>query len=101
MATRQMLARHCPAHLAETAILVVSELLISVVQHARRNRAAITPRLPVAEAVLRLEADDSDPNWPLPRQPDSLDESGSGLVLVGTLAAQRGTRDVPAGYRIS
>ncbi len=97
--TRQVLASWQVAHLEETAVLLVSELVSNVVRHARTTSAMIL-HLETAGTCLRIEVRDGDPRWPQPRTPAGLDETGFGFVLVDTLADKWGVRETPQGKAV-
>lgn len=88
------------AHLTETAVLLVSELVTNAVLHTRTGSSTIILRLEAAQNTLRIEVIDADPRWPRPRQPAGLDESGFGFVLVAALARSWGLRDTAAGKAV-
>jgi anti-sigma regulatory factor (Ser/Thr protein kinase) len=98
-ATRDALVTWRLAHLEETAVLLVSELVTNAVRHARGN-CAITLELDAAGTWLRIEVQDGDPRWPQPRTPAGVDESGFGLVLVDALARKWGVRETAAGKAV-
>jgi anti-sigma regulatory factor (Ser/Thr protein kinase) len=95
-ATCQVLASWQLAHLTESAVLLVSELVSNVVRHARTTSEMIL-RLETAGTCLRIEVQDGGLRWPRPRTPAGLDGSGFGLVLVDTLADKWGVRHTPQG----
>ena len=97
--TRDVLARWRLAHVEETAILLVSELVTNAVRHAR-NTYAIGLDLEIGETWLRIEVQDADPRWPQPRTPGRFDESGFGLVLVDALAGKWGVRETATGKAV-
>lgn len=99
-ATRDALASWRVAHLEDTALLIVSELVTNVVLHAQTPAAFMMLRLETARGVLRIEIQDADPSWPEPRTPASLDESGFGFVLVAALAGQWGIQETPSGKAV-
>lgn len=95
-AARDALAAWQLAHLEETAVLLVSELVTNAVLHAR-GTYAIALELETAGTWLRIEVQDADPRWPQPRTPDRFDESGFGFMLVDALAARWGVRETETG----
>lgn len=97
--TRDVLARWRLAHVEDTAVLLVSELVTNAVRHAR-DTYAIALDLEVGTTWLRIEVQDADPRWPKPRTPGSLDESGFGLVLVDALAGTWGVRETATGKAV-
>ena len=99
-ATREALLSWGIAHLQETAVLLVSELVTNAVQHTRMGSPTITLRLEMAQSTLRIEVSDADPRWPRPRRPAGLDESGFGFVLVEALAREWGRRYTAAGKAV-
>jgi anti-sigma regulatory factor (Ser/Thr protein kinase) len=84
-ATRDTLVSWGCEDLAETAVLLVSELVANVVGHARAT-TAMRLRLHTCGSCLLIEVHDDDPGQPRPRTPATLDESGFGFVLVEALA---------------
>jgi anti-sigma regulatory factor (Ser/Thr protein kinase) len=97
--TRDVLARWRLAHMEDTAVLLVSELVTNAVRHARDTHA-IALDLEIGEAWLRIEVQDADPRWPHRRIPGRFDESGFGLVLVDGLAAKWGVRETATGKAV-
>jgi anti-sigma regulatory factor (Ser/Thr protein kinase) len=98
-ATRDALARWRLAHLEETAVLLVSELVTNAVRHAR-NTHVIALDLEIGQTWLWIEVQDADPRWPQPRTPGSFDESGFGLMLVDALAGGWGVRETVTGKAV-
>ncbi len=85
--TRDALAVWQVAHLEETAVLLVSELVTNVVRHARSRALAMALRLEPEGASLLIEVHDTDPHEPRHRaRRSTLDESGFGFVLIEALA---------------
>jgi Histidine kinase-like ATPase domain len=86
------------AHLEETALVVVTELVTNALQHARAD----SPELRVAaeHGLLRIEVYDSDPRPPGLCEPLSLDETGRGLFLVDALAHRWGFRECGPGKAV-
>jgi anti-sigma regulatory factor (Ser/Thr protein kinase) len=99
-ATRDALAAWRMTQLEETAVLVVSELVTNVVLHAEAFPDFMMLRLETADGCLRIAVHDADPNWPRPRTPDCLDESGFGYLLVDALADRWGIRDISPGKAV-
>ncbi len=83
----EYLARWGLANLADTATLVVSELVTNLVRHAQ---APGWLRVTHRAGVLRVEVFDPSPHHPRPRDADPDDETGRGLALVQALAAEFG-----------
>jgi serine/threonine-protein kinase RsbW len=98
-ATREVLVSWHVAHLEETAVLLVSELVANVVRHARTT-SGMRLRLEIAGPFLRIEVQDGDPCWPQPRTPTGLDQSGFGFVLVDALADKWGVRQTSSGKAV-
>lgn len=98
-ATHEVLTSWHLAHLEETVVLLVSELVANVVRHARTT-SAIWVCLETARTCLRIEVQDTDPRWPQPRTPTGLDQSGFGFVLVDCLADKWGVRQTPHGKAV-
>lgn len=71
---------------AESAELVLSELLTNAVQHARspRGRLVETPYERTHHGV-RIEVHDANETWPVLQKPSADAESGRGLALVDVL----------------
>jgi serine/threonine-protein kinase RsbW len=99
-ATREVLAAWHLAHLEDTAVLLVSELVTNSVRHARTRGSVLALRLETAGAWLRIEVHDGDPRWPQPCTPTGLDESGFGFVLVDALADRWGVRETATGKAV-
>lgn len=77
-------------HLAEPAVLVLSELLTNSVRHTRAPRdRLIETRYERTADGLRIEVHDADPTPPLLQNPSADGESGRGLALVDVLTAGR------------
>jgi serine/threonine-protein kinase RsbW len=99
-ATRDALADWRLSYLADPAVLLVSELVTNVVQHAGPAVSATVLRLACGDGWLRIEVHDSSPHAPRPRTPDWLDESGFGLMLVDALAATWGVQQTRQGKAV-
>ena len=99
-ATRDALAAWQVAHLEETAVLLVSELVGNVLRHARARALAMALCLDLGMASLLIEVHDTDPHEPRPRTPGTLDESGFGFVLIEALAGKWGVRQTEAGKAV-
>ncbi|MGW0732759.1 ATP-binding protein [Streptomyces sp. NPDC002851] len=85
---------------ADTAALLLSELLTNAVTHARvpRGRQLRARCALLSDGTLRLEVDDANNSEPCPRKAAPEDESGRGLALVEALADRWGT--TPRAYGI-
>ena len=99
-ATHEALAAWRVAHLEETAVLLVSELVTNAVRHASTDGSALVLRLEAAGGWLRIEVHDADPRMPQPRTPDMLDGSGFGFVLLDALADKWGVREATIGKAV-
>ena len=99
-ATRDTLASWQVAHLEETAVLLVSELVGNVLRHARTRVLAMALCLDTEVASLLIEVHDTDTQEPRPRTPDTLDESGFGFVLIEALAGKWGVRQTGIGKAV-
>jgi serine/threonine-protein kinase RsbW len=86
-----------PDELAETTVLLISELVTNAVRHADTGGLALVLRLETAGSWLRIEVHDADPCPPQPRTPDRLDGSGFGFVLIEALADKWGVREATVG----
>ncbi len=99
-ATRQVLISWQVAHLEETAVLFVSELVTNAVRHARTGGSLLVLRLEAAGTSLRIEVHDADPQWPRLSLPAALGESGFGFVIVDALASKWGVSNTAAGKAV-
>ena len=97
--TRDALSAWQVAHLEETAVLLVSELVANVLRHARTEALAMALCLE-PEGTLLIEVHDADACEPRPRMPGPLDESGFGFVLVEALAGKWGVRQTATGKAV-
>lgn len=80
--------------LADTAILMVSELVTNAILHGGEG-AVLT--LVVADLKLRAEVRDSSPALPVVRSYSDTATTGRGMVIVDALAASWGTVPVDGG----
>jgi serine/threonine-protein kinase RsbW len=87
------------AHMEETAVLIVSELVTNAVRHAR-GTDVVEVDLHATRTCLRIEIQDFDRHWPQPRIPGGFEESGFGFVLVDALAAKWGVRETLTGKAV-
>jgi anti-sigma regulatory factor (Ser/Thr protein kinase) len=90
--------------IAETVVLLISELVTNAVVHAR-GPAVLRLLLPEAAAssgggALRVEVADASAHAPRPRCADGEDTSGRGLELISGLADRWGWHREGAGKRI-
>jgi serine/threonine-protein kinase RsbW len=95
---REVLTSWQVAHLAEPAVLIVSELVTNSVRHS--NGSLLLLQMQTTGTRLRIEVHDADPRWPQPTIPNGLDESGFGLVLVDALADRWGVCDNAMGKAV-
>ncbi|MFJ4406878.1 ATP-binding protein [Streptomyces sp. NPDC088910] len=77
--------------LADTAVLVLSELFTNAVRHARgpQDRLVETRYERLTDGALRIEVHDANSVRPEAREPSVDAESGRGLALVDVLTAGR------------
>ncbi len=99
-AARDALAAWRVAHLEETAVLLVSELVGNVLRHARARTLAMAMYLDLEVASLLIEVHDTDGREPRPRTPGTLEESGFGFVLIEALAGNWGVRQTEIGKAV-
>jgi PAS domain S-box-containing protein len=90
--TRDTLTAWQHTELADTACLLVSEILTNAVHHARQT---IGLRLHHTAREITAEITDDNPQLPQRILPDPADERGRGLTLVDALASTWGAR--PSG----
>lgn len=95
-AVRAALAGH-DSDLADTVVLLVSELVTNAVLHARSTTRI---RLDLGGSALRVEIDDVGGRLPAPLAPALLDENGRGLRMVAQLTARSGCTDFAGGKSI-
>ncbi|MFD3522570.1 ATP-binding protein [Streptomyces sp. NPDC058653] len=75
-----------PGDLADTAALLLSELVTNALRHGSPPGREILVTVRRGEGLLRLEVEDAGDTLPRPRTPDPIDECGRGLALVEALA---------------
>jgi serine/threonine-protein kinase RsbW len=97
---REALASWGLAHLTDTAVLLISELVTNAVLHARNGGSGLALQLAIHGTWLRIEVHDADLRGPRPRTPARLDESGFGFVLVDSLADKWGVRETATGKAV-
>jgi hypothetical protein len=93
--TREVLTAWQLAHVEETAVLLVSELVTNAVRDAASTNA-ITLELQVVHTWLRIEAYRCRPGLVVPRATGEFDQPGFGLALVDCLAGKWGWIAWPA-----
>ena len=98
-AARSLLAEWGLADLADTVELLVSELVTNAIQVSACHQVPppVQFRMSAAQGLVLIEVWDCDPRPPVIRQPMDLDESGRGLLLVGTLSRQWGWTEFNQG----
>ena len=94
--TRGVLTAWGLAHVEETAVLLVSELVTNAVRDAT-STDAITLELQVVQTWLRIEAYRCRPGLAAPRTTGEFDESGFEFALVDSLADKWGVRETVTG----
>jgi hypothetical protein len=83
------------AHVEETAVLLVSELVTNAVRDPASTNP-ITLELQVVHTWLRIEAYRCRPGLAMPRTTGQFDQPGSGFALVDCLAGKWGWIAWPA-----
>lgn len=86
----------CP-ELADTALLLVSELVVNAVSHAS---STATVHLTLADGVLRVAVDDSSSVVPAPQVASPDDANGRGLMIVAALADRWGVESTATGKTV-
>jgi anti-sigma regulatory factor (Ser/Thr protein kinase) len=94
---RDTLARWGHQDLADTACLLVTEILTNAIRHAR---CPIRMHLCRAAEEVIVEITDDSPEFPQRRLPDDDDEGGRGLLLVDALADGWGARPAVPGKTV-
>ena len=94
--SREVLAAWRLAHVEETVVLLVSELVTNAVRDAT-STDEITLELHVVATGLRIEAYRCRPGLALPRTTGDFDESGFEFALVNSLADRWGVRETVTG----
>jgi hypothetical protein len=94
--TREALAAWGLAHVEETAVLLVSELVTNAVRDATCTDA-ITLELQVVQTLLRIEAYRYRPGLAMPRTTGEFDKSGFEFALMDSLADKWGVRETMTG----
>jgi len=94
--TREVLAAWGLAHVEETAVLLVSELVTNAVRDAA-SADEITLELQVVQTWLRIEAYRCRPGLVMPRTTGEFDELGFEFALVNSLASKWGVRETVTG----
>jgi two-component sensor histidine kinase len=97
--THEVLVAWRLAHVAETAVLLVSELVTNAVRHVR-STDTITLELEAAPTCLRIEVYRCRPGLTAPRNQGEFDESGFGSALVDSLADRWGIRETMTGKTV-
>ena len=98
-ATRVALTAWQLPHVAENAVLIVSELVTNAVRHTT-DIDVIAVDLHAARTWLLIEIHDTDRCWMQPRIPAAFEESGYGFVLVDALADKWGVRETDTGKAV-
>ncbi|MEU7044286.1 ATP-binding protein [Streptomyces varsoviensis] len=81
-----------PNEAAETAVLLLSELVANAVEHGKTSPGReIEARYELRGGVLRVEVADAGDGLPRPRPAAADDEDGRGLALVAAFSERWGT----------
>jgi serine/threonine-protein kinase RsbW len=83
----------------ETAVLLLSELVMNAIRHAR-DTETIVVELEAVKTCLRIEIANQDPRWLQPRTPDESGESGFDFLLLDALASKWGVRQTATGRAV-
>lgn len=77
--------------LADTAEVVLCELLTNAVRHAQapRDRLVETRCEPTSDGGVRIEVHDANESWPVLQEPSADAEGGRGLAMVDALTGAR------------
>ncbi|TWV42690.1 ATP-binding protein [Streptomyces misionensis] len=95
---RQLTEWKIDAQVADSAELLLSELMSNAVQHARRPFGRqIGVRVARYDGRLRVEVADANDARPRPKAADADDEHGRGLAIVAALAGRWGCCPRPRG----
>ncbi|MFF1477652.1 ATP-binding protein [Streptomyces sp. NPDC058301] len=87
-----------PDEMAETAVLLLSELMTNAVRHARVPVGRdVVARCVLGGDIFRVEVIDANATLPCPRPAGPDDESGRGLALVEALSDAWGANPRPYG----
>ena len=97
---REVLASWGLEPLADTAVLLVSELVGNAVQHARHGGSELRLQMIDTGPQLRIEVSDADPRPPRFPWRSGPEGSGFGLVLVDALAAKWGVDQAATGKTV-
>ncbi|MGW7276159.1 ATP-binding protein [Streptomyces sp. NPDC054864] len=94
-------AWECPPGVVDAAMLLVTELVTNAVQHTDAPHIGCSVSL--HSGVLTVSVIDTGAvpgSAPVPAQPDDLEESGRGLLLVSALSTDWGTRCTAEGREV-
>jgi serine/threonine-protein kinase RsbW len=83
----------------ETAVLLLSELVMNAIRHARGTETIVV-ELEAVRNCLRIEILDEHPRGPRPRTPEEFGESGFGFLLIDALASRWGVRESATGQAV-
>lgn len=86
-------------HLADTAALVVSELITNAIEHTDCRSVRVAVTRPTA-GLVRVEVVDGVPRFPVRRAITEQDEHGRGLAIVEAVCWRWGTDRLPWGKRV-
>jgi serine/threonine-protein kinase RsbW len=83
----------------ETAVLLLSELVMNAIQHAQETETIVV-ELEAVKTCLRMEIANQDSLWLQPRTPDESGESGFDFLLLDALASKWGVCQTATGRAV-
>jgi anti-sigma regulatory factor (Ser/Thr protein kinase) len=84
----------------DSALIIISELVTNVIKYAPHPDTQTSIVVRHHDDRLRVEVHDPSNDLPVPRTPGRMSESGHGLVLVESLAADWGFHTATAGKTV-
>jgi len=93
----EQLARRCPPEVVDSAALLVSELVTNAVLHAG---TPMRVNVSMLRDGARVEVEDGSHEMPEPREPNTAEQRGRGLLLVDRVARSWGVHQTLDGKAI-